>query len=125
MQFLRSIALYTLDTGPVIETGHTTDGPGGIWRALLVDESVMAPPRAAIRWYADFGPKPPSKFCPNHPPASAAPQSNPHPTAAAWPASSSQCLGAESARQRPAVGSPSCFLLTFSSPLSLLPSPHG
>jgi hypothetical protein len=63
--FLRNASMYTLDHGPVIETGHTTDGPGGLWRAVLVEESILPAPRPIIRWYADSGPRPPSKYIAN------------------------------------------------------------
>src|SRR5262245_21327008 len=59
MGFLRNLSMYTLDKGPVIETGHTSDGPGGRWRAVVVEEALMPAPRAAIRWYADTGARPP------------------------------------------------------------------
>ena len=64
LTFLRNASMYTLDHGPVIETGHTTDGPGGLWRAAVVEESLMPAPRPIIRWYADTGPQPPSQFLP-------------------------------------------------------------
>jgi hypothetical protein len=62
--FLRNASLYTLQQGAVIETGHTTDGPGGMWRAVLADKSLLPALRPIIRWYADTGPQPPSQFLP-------------------------------------------------------------
>ena len=62
--FLRNASNYTLEHGAVIDTGHTTDGPGGLWRAVLVEESLMPAPRPVIRWYADSGPRPPGRYIP-------------------------------------------------------------
>jgi len=53
VSFLRNGALYTFQKGPVIETGHTMDGPGGRWKALVCRESLCPGPRCTIRW---FGP---------------------------------------------------------------------
>jgi len=48
--WLRQIQLYLLESGPVIEVGHTVDGPGGDWRALTVAEGLIEPPRPTLRW---------------------------------------------------------------------------
>ena len=73
IRFLRNIANYTLDNGPVIKTGETTDGPGGLWRVAEMEESLMPAPRATMRWYADDGPRPPAKLLGGASPASASP----------------------------------------------------
>ncbi|GED71854.1 hypothetical protein BRE01_55560 [Brevibacillus reuszeri] len=50
--FLRNIANYVYENGPVIKDGDTTDGPGEIyWKGVLLDESLTNPPRQVIRWY--------------------------------------------------------------------------
>ena len=60
MGFLRGLAGYTLDRGNVIQSGHTTDGPGGIWRALEVEEAIIPAPRRVIRWFPEDGSEPPA-----------------------------------------------------------------
>ena len=83
MDFVRSISLYTLEKGPVIRTGHTTNGPDGNWRALEIDQTVTSPPRPVIRWYSDAGPPPPAALMPpgqspaRVPPAMPAPSAQP------------------------------------------------
>lgn len=58
--FLRNAALYTLEKGPVIEEGNTIDGPGGVWKAHLDEESLSPPPRPVLRWRpVDAEPPPP------------------------------------------------------------------
>ena len=77
--FLRNASLYTFQQGPVIETGHTIDGPGGHWRALLIDEALMEPPRPTVRWCSDAGPKPPPELLPKPSSRVADPSSQPTP----------------------------------------------
>ncbi len=60
--FLRNCAQYTLDAGPIMKTGNTTDGPGGIWRAIELEEPLIPAPRPVIRWYPDAGPRPPKQL---------------------------------------------------------------
>ena len=59
MSFLRNTTNYTLENGPVIKDGHTTDGPGGVWRAMELEEGLMPSPRPVLRWFpADSEPPP-------------------------------------------------------------------
>jgi hypothetical protein len=53
MDFIRNTAIYTMQSGPVIKDGETTDGPGGIWRAMEAEESMLPMPRAVLRWAPD------------------------------------------------------------------------
>lgn len=71
MTFLRNTTNYTLEHGPVIKDGHTTDGPGGVWRAMELEEGLLPAPRPVLRWLpADVDPPPslgqPSKGRPLH-----------------------------------------------------------
>ena len=62
LNFLRNIALYLLQNGPVIKGGHTTDGPGGVWRAVETEEAILSPPRPTLRWFPNDGGTPPAEF---------------------------------------------------------------
>ena len=71
MSFLRNTTNYTLENGPVVKDGHTTDGPGGVWRAMELEEGLLPAPRPVLRWLpADADPPPalgqPSKGRPLH-----------------------------------------------------------
>jgi hypothetical protein len=59
MDFLRNAARYTLDNGPVIKDGHTTDGPGGVWRAMELEEGLLPAPRPVLRWFPEGSDPPP------------------------------------------------------------------
>lgn len=53
--FLRNLAFYVLEHGDgVIGPGDTVDGPvvegDETWRAVHVEESLLAPPRPLVRW---------------------------------------------------------------------------
>jgi hypothetical protein len=73
--FLRNVALYLMNHGPIFEDGDTIDGPGGTnWRAKICEESFTAPPRPTIRWFAAEGPEPPAALTESAPPAD--PQAN-------------------------------------------------
>jgi hypothetical protein len=62
-QFLRNISLYLYQNGEIIKDEDTTDGPGGIhWRAMIFDESLIAPPRRVIRWLPDDRSEPLAAF---------------------------------------------------------------
>ena len=39
MEMIRNTSIYTMQNGPVVKDGETTDGPGGIWRAMEIEES--------------------------------------------------------------------------------------
>ena len=60
INFLRNTTLYVLQNGAVIKDGHTTDGPGGRWRAMEVEEALMPAPRPVLRWFPDDGSQPPA-----------------------------------------------------------------
>lgn len=62
MVFLRNMSLYTMKNGPVINQGHTTDGPGGVWRAHDVNEGILPGPRNVLRWVPEDGPRPPKQL---------------------------------------------------------------
>ncbi len=47
--FLRNVSAYVLANGPVIEDGHTTEGPFGILHVHARDESLTEPPRRVLR----------------------------------------------------------------------------
>ncbi|MBI2393357.1 MAG: DUF4261 domain-containing protein [Deltaproteobacteria bacterium] len=47
--FLRNVALHLVENGLVIQHGHTVDGPGGVWRALWLDDGLLSPPRDVLR----------------------------------------------------------------------------
>lgn len=49
-RFLYSTALYLLQHGQVIRTGHTIDGPGGRWRASRHLHPLAPPPRPTLRF---------------------------------------------------------------------------
>jgi hypothetical protein len=55
---LRNVSLYLLQRGPMIRDGHTTDGPGGQWRARESKESMASPPRPVLRFRLDGAPEP-------------------------------------------------------------------
>jgi hypothetical protein len=60
--FVRNTTLHVLRNGPVIKDGHTTDGPGGRWRAMEAEESLMPAPRAVLRWFPEDGSEPPARM---------------------------------------------------------------
>ena len=60
MSFLRNTTNYVLENGPVIKDGHTTDGPGGVWRAMELEEGLLPAPRPVLRWFPADGPEPPT-----------------------------------------------------------------
>ena len=60
MSFLRNTTNYVLESGPVIKDGHTTDGPGGVWRAMELEEGLLPAPRPVLRWFPDDGSEPPA-----------------------------------------------------------------
>lgn len=66
--FLGNIATYMLNERKAIESGHTADGPGGKWRALLVNESLLPPPRPVLRWFPEDNVAPPPLLRPQPPP---------------------------------------------------------
>jgi hypothetical protein len=49
VHFLRNVQLYVLKNGPVIEEGHTIDGPEGQLRASERENGLVEPPRPIIR----------------------------------------------------------------------------
>lgn len=53
--WLRDVSLYLVESGPVIEDGHTIDGPGGVWKAHAKEESLAPAPRATVRWIPTSG----------------------------------------------------------------------
>jgi hypothetical protein len=53
MEMLRNSSIYTMQNGPVVKDGETTDGPGGLWRAIEIEESMLPTPREVLRWYPD------------------------------------------------------------------------
>lgn len=59
MSFLRNTTNYTLEHGPVIKDGHTTDGPGGVWRAMELEEGLLPAPRPVLRWLPEDSDPPP------------------------------------------------------------------
>ena len=49
--FLRSAALYMLQSDEDIEDGDTADGPGDLtWRAIRCEDGLSDPPRETVRW---------------------------------------------------------------------------
>lgn len=49
--FLRSIADYLIQRGPVIKDGDTASGPGDVdWQARSFSEPIYQPPRDVMRW---------------------------------------------------------------------------
>jgi hypothetical protein len=60
MSFLRNTTNYTLENGPVIKDGHTTDGPGGVWRAMELEEGLLPAPRPVLRWLPEGSEPPPA-----------------------------------------------------------------
>ena len=60
MNFLRNTTNYTLENGPVIKDGHTTDGPGGVWRAMELEEGLLPAPRPVLRWIPEDSDPPPA-----------------------------------------------------------------
>lgn len=62
--WLRDVSLYLLRSGPVIENGHTMEGPGGVWRAHVMEESLAPAPRPTLRWVPTFGESPPAGAIP-------------------------------------------------------------
>lgn len=60
IRFLRHTTSYTLENGPVIKDGHTTDGPGGVWRAMELEEGLLPAPRPVLRWLPDDSDLPPA-----------------------------------------------------------------
>ncbi|HUQ02446.1 MAG TPA: DUF4261 domain-containing protein [Kofleriaceae bacterium] len=50
--WLRNIAHYLLEKGPVIKPGDTTTGPGNVpWQALPADEPLLPAIRPTLRWF--------------------------------------------------------------------------
>lgn len=50
-RFLRNATLYLLQKGPVVKSGDTMDGPGGLrWQGFHFEVALGAPPRAVLRW---------------------------------------------------------------------------
>ncbi len=71
--WLHQLAHYLHQQGPVIEAGHTVDGPGGTWRCQAIHSDPLMPaPRSVLRW---------------HPEGAALPESVPEPKAEAAPES--------------------------------------
>lgn len=62
MNFLRNTTSYVLDKGTVIKDGHTTDGPGGVWRAMELEEGLLPAPRPVLRWLPEDGSEPPAEL---------------------------------------------------------------
>jgi hypothetical protein len=60
--FLRNTTNYVLENGSVIKDGHTTDGPGGVWRAMELEEGLLPAPRPVLRWFPDDGSEPPASL---------------------------------------------------------------
>lgn len=51
--FLRNIANYVMQNGPVIQDGDTIDGIGGVnWKVSMCEEGLSQPPREVLRWLA-------------------------------------------------------------------------
>lgn len=49
-RFLRNVQLYVLKNGPVIDDGHSIDGPEGKLRAKKQEHGLVEPPRAVVRF---------------------------------------------------------------------------
>jgi hypothetical protein len=62
LDFVRNTTLYVLRNGPVIKDGHTTDGPGGRWRAMEAEEGMIPAPRPVLRWFPEDGSEPPARM---------------------------------------------------------------
>jgi hypothetical protein len=61
--FLRNLSAYVVENGPVIESGDTIDGPGDVaWRAFVVGQSDLQPPRDIIRWFPVDGRETPEEL---------------------------------------------------------------
>ena len=59
-RFLRSIADYLLQRGPVIKDGDTASGPGEVdWQARTFSDPIYQPPRDVMRWLPLDGSKAP------------------------------------------------------------------
>ena len=71
LAFLHNMSAYTHLEGPVIKSGHTTDGPGGTWRAFETEESLLPRPRKVLRWLPDDGSRLPPQLLPKKVPAQA------------------------------------------------------
>jgi hypothetical protein len=48
--FIRNATLYIIKNGMVIKDGDTMSGPGGNWRATILENGFSSPPRQVIRW---------------------------------------------------------------------------
>lgn len=48
--FIRNVTLYIIKNGMVIKSGDTMTGPGGNWRATVLEKGLGPPPRRVIRW---------------------------------------------------------------------------
>jgi hypothetical protein len=48
--FLRNISLHHVRRGSVIPEGNTTEGPGGRYRATLIEQGTAPPPRPVVRF---------------------------------------------------------------------------
>ena len=58
--FLQNASAYVVQNGPIIRDGNTMDGAGVRWQAFSVEQGVMTPPRATIRWFPQDGRKVPA-----------------------------------------------------------------
>lgn len=56
--FLRNLSAYMLSNGPVIEDGHTTEGPFGVLRVHAREEPLTAPQRRVLRMVPEGAPLP-------------------------------------------------------------------
>ncbi|MCB9896190.1 MAG: DUF4261 domain-containing protein [Planctomycetes bacterium] len=58
---LRNITGYLIENGPVIEDGHTVDGPGGdTWGVHAFSDSLSSPPRDVLCFVPAEGNEPPA-----------------------------------------------------------------
>ena len=58
--FIRSAALYMLQSDEDIEDGDTADGPGDLtWRAIRCEDGLSDPPRETVRWVPEDNTDPP------------------------------------------------------------------
>lgn len=49
-RFIRNATLYIIRNVKVIKDGDTISGPGGNWRATILEKALCSPPRQIIRW---------------------------------------------------------------------------
>jgi hypothetical protein len=58
--FLRNLAQYLIDSGPVIKDGNTSDSASRVrWRCREYEDSLAPPPRSVMRWLPEDGTEPP------------------------------------------------------------------